>query len=38
MRLTHPRSGRETPMSIWLIILLVVIALVVFGGFRFGRR
>jgi hypothetical protein len=29
---------KEVPMSIWLVIAIVLLALVVFGGFRFRRR
>jgi len=28
----------ENPVSIWLLIVIILVVLAVFGGFRFRRR
>ena len=31
-------TKKETRMSFWFLILIIVVVLIAFGGFRFSRR
>jgi hypothetical protein len=38
-RICHPDTAKKgATMPIWLLILIIVLAIAAFGGFRYSRR